>query len=330
MNKGNIGYNIIFGLMSTGEVSRAEAWMMAARPQTLPAGAAPIVVGAGLAAYEGVFVADLAAAALVTMLLNQVGMNVANDYYDAVRGVDVDEQEGFTRVTHAGILPAGRVKRAMWATYGVVLLAGLYPVYVGGLPIALAGLALVAAGFAYSGGPSPYGDYGLGDPAVFLVFGLIPVPATYYLLAAGAAGIEPLALGFRPELLPAAVVVASLAPAGLATCLLIINNVRDRETDADAGKRTIPVRFGYFWGRVEYVAMLGLGYLSPVVLWLGYGFEPWVLLPLASLPLAASVTRRVLAHTSGEVLNPTLERMGQLIALHAALFAAGLCLPAVL
>jgi 1,4-dihydroxy-2-naphthoate octaprenyltransferase len=128
---------------------------MAARPQTLPAGAAPVVVGTGLALHAGVFAPVPAVAALVGALLIQVGTNFANDYFDAKKGADSAEREGFTRVTAGGLIEPARVKQAMAATYGLAVVVGLYLVYVGGLPILVVGLSSIAAGIAYTGGPYP-------------------------------------------------------------------------------------------------------------------------------------------------------------------------------
>jgi 1,4-dihydroxy-2-naphthoate octaprenyltransferase len=314
--------------MSTADVSKTKAWVMAARPQTLPAGAAPVVVGAGLAVHEGVFAAVPALAALVGALLIQVGTNFANDYYDAVKGADTDDREGFTRVTQSGLIPPQEVKRAMWATYGLAVVVGLYLVVVGGVPILVVGLSSIAAGIAYTGGPYPYGYRGLGDLFVFVYFGVVAVTGTYYVQAVTElAGRFPTTV--PPGTVPPESVVASLAAAGLSTCILVVNNVRDRETDMAAGKRTLAVILGYRASRIEYLAMLSLGYLSPLALWLGYGFSPLVLLPLASLPLAVPVAKTVLTRTDGEALNPALERTGQLLAAHSLLFAVGLVAPAV-
>ncbi len=165
--------------MSTQDISRTKAWVMAARPQTLPAAAAPIFVGVGLAVHDGVFAALPALAAFVGAALIQIGTNFANDYYDAVQGADTDEREGFTRVTAGGLIDAEEVKRAMIATYGLAVVIGVYLVAVGGLPIVVVGLSGIAAGVLYTGGPFPYGYRGLGDLFVFVYFGLVAVTGTY-------------------------------------------------------------------------------------------------------------------------------------------------------
>jgi len=315
-------------MSETGEVTRREAWLMAARPQTLPAGAAPVVVGTGLAVHDGVFAPLPALFALLGALLIQVGTNFANDYYDAVRGADTPDREGFTRVTAGGLIQPSRVKRAMYATFGLALLVGVYLVYVGGVPILIVGLLSVAAGIAYTGGPYPFGYYALGDLFVFVFFGLVAVSGTYYVQAAALlAGPFPV---WVPAALPTAALVASLPAAGLSTAILVVNNVRDIETDAAAGKRTLAVVLGYRWSRVEWAALVVLAYAVPVAFALDPAFGLPALLPWLSAPLAVDVGRTVFARTDGEALNPALESTGKLLFAHSVLFAVGLAAPALL
>ena len=304
------------------EVSRRRAWLIAARPQTLPAAAAPVIVGVGLAVETGVFAPLPALAALVGAALIQIGTNFANDYYDAIQGADTDDREGFTRVVASGLIEPNEVKRAMWATFGAAILVGSFLVYVGGVPILVVGLASVAAGIAYTGGPYPLGYHGLGDLFVFVFFGLIAVTGTYYVQAAALVG------GAVPVWPPAgtitrAAIVASLPVAALSTNILVVNNVRDREEDAKTGKRTLAVRFGYGLSRAQYVGLLALAYAAPFWFYAnGYGLA--VLLPLATLPLAVGVAETVLTETGGEALNPALESTGKLLAAYAVAFAVGL------
>jgi 1,4-dihydroxy-2-naphthoate octaprenyltransferase len=314
-------------MTTTADVSRTQAWVMAARPQTLPAGASPVVLGGALAVYDGVFAPVPALAALLGALLIQVGTNFANDYFDAVKGADTADREGFTRVTAGGLIEPRRVKHAMAATYALAVVVGLYLVSVGGVPILAVGLSSIVAGVLYTGGPYPYGYYGLGDLFVFVYFGLVAVTGTYYVQAVAAVPGVPVAP--PPGSVPADAVVASLAAAALTTAILVVNNVRDIETDRAAGKRTLAVVLGYRWSRVEFLALLALAYLVPVALVVGFGYPAWVLLPLGSLVLAVPVAQTVLSRTDGEALNPALERTGQLLALYSVLFAAGLVVPGV-
>jgi 1,4-dihydroxy-2-naphthoate octaprenyltransferase len=309
--------------MST-EVSRRRAWVIAARPQTLPAAAAPVIVGVGLALQTGAFAPLPALAAFVGAALIQIGTNFANDYYDAIQGADTDDREGFTRVVASGLIEPAEVKRAMWLTFAAAIAVGTYLVYVGGVPILVIGLASVAAGIAYTGGPYPLGYHGLGDVFVFVFFGVIAVTGTYYVQAAALVG-DPFPLWLPEGTVTLAAVVASLPIAALSTNILVVNNVRDRKEDAATGKRTLAVRFGYRFSRAQYVGLLALAYLTPI--WfLARGDGLAVLLPLVTLPLAAVIARTVVTETTGDALNPALESTGKLLAAYAVAFAVGLAL----
>jgi 1,4-dihydroxy-2-naphthoate octaprenyltransferase len=311
-------------MTETADVSRRRAWLMAARPHTLPAAAAPVAVGTGLAVHADVLAVLPAFAAFVGAALIQVGTNFANDYYDAVQGADTEDREGFTRVTAGGLIEPERVKQATYATFALAVLVGVSLVYVGGLPILVIGLLSVASGVAYTGGPFPLGYHGLGDLFVFLFFGVIAVTGTFYVQAAAVLA-DPLSTTIPVGTLPLAAVVASLPVAAISTDIIVVNNVRDREEDATTGKRTLAVRFGYRFSRLEYVGLLVLAYVTPAWFYLeGYG--PAVFLPLLTLPLAVSVTRTVFERTDGEALNPALTRTGQLLAAYSGLFAVGLAL----
>ncbi|MFB6070897.1 MAG: 1,4-dihydroxy-2-naphthoate polyprenyltransferase [Halanaeroarchaeum sp.] len=298
---------------------------MAARPQTLPAAAAPVVVGTAMALDAGVFAPLPALAALLGAAFIQIATNFANDYFDAVKGADTEDREGFTRVTQAGLIPPNRVKQAATATFSLAGLVGLYLVYVGGVPVVIIGLASILSGITYTGGPYPFGYYGLGDLFVFVFFGLVAVTGTFYVQAASfVAGAFP--AWFPAGTVTPAVVVASLPMAALSTNILVVNNVRDLETDRESGKITLAVRLGYRGSRLEFLAMLAIAYLVPLALVLGFGYGPSVLLPLASLLYAARIWRVVSTRTSGDALNPALESMGKLLALYAGLFAIGVAI----
>lgn len=315
--------------MST-EVSRGRAWLIATRPQTLPAGAAPVLVGTAVAVHLALFEPLPAVAALVGALLIQIGTNFANDYYDAVKGVDDDDREGFTRVTQSGLLPPRQVKFAAFGTFGLALLVGFYLVYVGGLPIVIIGLASLISGYAYAGGPYPLGSHGLGDLFVFVFFGLIAVTGTVYVQAVQAVGEAGLPLWIPAGTVPADAIIASLSMAALSTNVLVVNNIRDLETDRRAGKRTLAVLIGYTWSRVEYTSLLALAYLVPIVLWLRYSYPVSVLAVLITLPFGALIAKTVWTEIDGAALNPALERTGKLLAAYAVLFVVGVAGPAVI
>ncbi|QFU83792.1 1,4-dihydroxy-2-naphthoate polyprenyltransferase [Natronorubrum aibiense] len=313
--------------MSTAEIdiSRTKAWLLAARPQTLPAAAAPVIVGTGLAIHADVFAPLPAVMAFIGATLIQIGTNFANDYYDAIKGADTEDREGFTRVTQAGIIPPEQVKLATIVTFALAILSGTYLVYIGGLPILVIGLVSVFCGWAYTGGPYPLGYHGLGDLFVFVFFGIVAVMGTFYVQAAATVA-DPLTTTIPANTVTLEAFVASLPVAGISTAIIVVNNIRDRETDVEAGKRTLAVRLGYKWSRAEYVALLALAYVTPLWFWLAAGFGPTVLLPLVSLPYAAVVAQTILTRTDGEALNPALEGTGKLLAIYSVLFAAGVVL----
>lgn len=306
-----------------GQISTSRAWLMAARPQTLPAAISPVLVGTGLAIHAGVFAPLPAVAALLGAALIQIGTNFANDYFDAKKGADTADRDGFTRVTASGLIPPTQVRSAMVLTFLLAILVGIYLVAIGGLPILLVGLASIAAGILYTGGPYPFGYYGLGDLFVFIFFGLIAVTGTFYVQAAAAGPLFPLTP--PPGTITLDAIIASLPMAGLITNILVVNNIRDRETDQAAGKRTLAVILGYTGSRLEFVLLLTIAYLTPV--WfLIHAYHPAVLLPLLSLPYAVILTRTIMHRISGTALNPALEQAGRLTAAYAILFSIGLAI----
>jgi 1,4-dihydroxy-2-naphthoate octaprenyltransferase len=225
------------------------AWILAARPRTLTAAAAPVLVGTGLAAHHGVMAVGPAAAALVGALLIQIGTNLANDYYDFVRGGDTAERVGPVRVTQAGLIPPATVKRAMVLVLAAALVPGAYLVWVGGWPILAIGLASLACAVLYTGGPFPLAYHGLGDVFVFVFFGLVAVGGTYWVQA---------------RAWPSDALLAGAALGALSTAILAVNNLRDIETDARAGKRTLAVRIGRGGTRIEYALLLSIAALVPL------------------------------------------------------------------
>ena len=304
--------------------ARHRAWILAIRPQTLPAGAAPVVVGTGVAVAEEVFALWPALAALLGALLIQIGTNLANDVYDAERGIDTDDRVGFTRVTSAGLLPGPVVKRGMWATFGTAVVIGGYLVWIGGLPIVVIGLVSIAAGITYAGGPIPFGSYGLGDLFVFVFFGLVAVCGTYYVQAAAVLS-DPFPVWLPPETITPLAILASIPVACLTTAILVVNNYRDVETDAEAGKHSLAVLLGLRWTRVEFVGLITVAYAVPVGLAVG-PIGVLILLPLITLPYAGLITRRMLTMPPGPVHNQTLGWTGKLLAGYALLFAVGVVL----
>lgn len=286
-------------------------WLLAARPRTLPAAIAPVVVGTSLAIADDEFHALAFVAALVGSIFIQIGTNLSNDYSDARRGADTEDRLGPVRVTAGGLMPPARVLVGTYVAFGIAVLAGLYLTAITGPELLLVGVASIAAGVLYTGGPRPYGYEGLGELFVFLFFGVVAVVGSYYVQA---------------EALPWEAFALSVPVGLLAAAILVVNNVRDVDTDRRAGKRTLAVRLGRERARALFGAMLGCSYLMAVTIPLAGGLSWWVALPLLSLPLVPPLWRTVAERTDGPSLNSALADTGRLLAVFSALLAAGVLL----
>jgi 1,4-dihydroxy-2-naphthoate octaprenyltransferase len=294
---------------ATERPSAARIWLMAARPRTLPAAVAPVLVGTALAATDGTFKPVTFLAALVGALFIQVGTNLSNDYSDARRGADTEDRLGPVRVTAGGLVPPRQVLIATYVAFAVAVLAGVYLIATAGWELLLVGAASILAGVLYTGGPRPYGYEGLGEIFVFLFFGVVAVAGSYF------AQTEALAW----EALVLAVPVGLLASA-----ILVVNNVRDLETDRRAGKRTLAVRLGRERARTLFVAMIAGAFLTAPLPWLLDSLSPWLLLSWLAIPLAVPVVRLVRTRTDGPALNGALAGTGQLQLAFCVLLSAGL------
>ncbi len=291
-------------------IGRRRVWLMASRPRTLPASIAPVIVGAALAIHDGAFRPLATLAALSAALLIQIGSNFANDLGDYLRGTDKLGRVGPTRVTTSGLLTPGQVKTGMVVVFGLAALCGLYLSILGGWPILLAGVLSILAAVAYTAGPLPFGYYGLGDLGTFTFFGLVAVAGTYYVQA---------------HVVTPAVWLAAVAMGCLVTAILVVNNIRDVDTDRAAGKRTLAVLLGRRGARIEYVLLLAVAYAVPVVMWLSLGMTPWVMMTFLTLQLAL-VQVRAVRTILGPALNKTLAGTAQLAVLYALAFAVGVVL----
>ncbi|WP_228430495.1 1,4-dihydroxy-2-naphthoate polyprenyltransferase [Baekduia soli] len=286
-------------------------WFMAARPRTLPAGVAPVLVGTALAIHEGTFRAGAFIAALLGAIFIQVGANLSNDYSDARRGADTEDRLGPVRVTAGGLVPPRQVLTATYVSFGVAVLCGIYLIIIAGWVILAIGAASILAGVLYTGGPRPYGYEGLGDVFVFLFFGLVAVTGSYY------AQVEHL----EWEAFALAVPVGLIAAA-----ILDVNNIRDAPTDARVGKRTLAVRLGRARARDLYALEIFAAFVIPAVVWLAGDLDAWLLLTWLALPLAVPLVRLVRTHDDGPTLNGALAKTGMLQLAFCALLGAGLLL----
>ncbi len=285
-------------------------WILASRPKTLPAAAAPVIVGGAVAAAQSGFRFLPWLAALLGALFLQIGANLANDVLDFKRGADTTDRLGPTRVTQTGLLTPEQVTTGMWVVFGLAALCGLYLIAVAGWPILAIGIAAILSAIAYTGGPYPLGYHGLGDLFVFLFFGLAAVCGTVYVQ-----------IGQVPLL----AWLAALPMGFITTDILVVNNLRDIETDRRAGKHTLAVLLGANGAKAEYALLLVGSYLVPFVLFIAGLSSPWVLLALLSLPKAWGLWKIVSTQT-GRVLNQALAGTGQLALVYAILFSFGLLL----
>ncbi|MFW5925352.1 MAG: 1,4-dihydroxy-2-naphthoate polyprenyltransferase [Myxococcota bacterium] len=289
---------------------RLRAWWLAARPATLTAAVVPVVVGTACAVAVSGFRPGPAVAALLGAMLIQVGTNFANDVFDYEKGADTDARLGPTRAVASGLLTPAAMRRAMAIAFALATGCGVYLTWVAGWPVVAIGVASIVAGMAYTGGPYPLGYHGLGDPFVFVFFGFVAVCGTAYVQV-----LE----------VPAIAWWASVPVGCIATAVLVVNNLRDRTTDVGAGKRTLAVRLGRRGAVAEYVLLLAASYATPVLMW-ALGVVSWpVLLPLASLPSAVAVARRLIA-SEGAALNPLLGATARLLVWFGLPFAVGLAM----
>jgi 1,4-dihydroxy-2-naphthoate octaprenyltransferase len=272
---------------------------------------APVLVGTALAASEGTFLALAFLCALIGSVFIQIGTNLSNDYSDARRGADAEDRLGPVRVTAGGLMPPRRVLMGTYAAFAVAVAAGLYLAVIAGPELLVVGVLSILAGVLYTGGPRPYGYEGLGELFVFLFFGIVAVTGSYY--------VQTDALRWEA--------VALAVPVGLlAAAIIVVNNVRDIDTDRRAGKRTLAVILGRRRARGLYVAMLGGAFACTVALGLAGAPTRWVLLGLLAAPLGAPLVRLVSTREDGPALNGALAGTGRLLAAFSLALSGGLLL----
>jgi 1,4-dihydroxy-2-naphthoate octaprenyltransferase len=295
-------------MATAASASPVRIWVMAARLRTLPAAIAPVLVGTSVAIQRGVFRPGAFVAALLGALFIQIGTNLANDYSDAKRGADAEDRVGPVRVTAGGLVPPRQVLVATYVTFGLAVVCGLYLVAVAGVELLFVGIASIAAGVLYTGGPKPYGYEGLGELFVFLFFGIVAVTGSAFA---------------QLEEWPWEAFVLAVPIGLLAAAILVVNNVRDMDSDRRAGKRTLAVRLGRDRGRLIYALMIYGAYVLAPLPWLLGSLSPWLLLPWLTAPLAVRLVRTVRRHADGPTLNEALAQTGMLQLVFGLLLSAG-------
>ena len=283
-------------------------WLLAARLKTLPAAMSPVILGSALAYHDGSFYFFIFAMTILAAVLIQIGANFANDVFDFQKGADRDDRLGPTRATQSGLISAEKMKKAMWQMFALAICVGFYLAFKGGWPIVWIGLASIAAGIAYTGGPYPLGYHGWGDVFVFIFFGLIAVPGTYY-LQSGTVNEMSLWMGAVMGM--------------LSTAILVVNNLRDAEMDKLSGKRTLAVQFGKKFSKIQYSILLLIPFLLPLYLWWNIENELSLLITIFALPISLHLINQIFSLT-GSDLNLVLARTARYLFIFTLLLSAGL------
>jgi len=297
-------------MIGENRLTKTQIWILAARPKTLPAAAASVILGSALALKDNNFSLLPALAALGISILLQIGANFANDLFDYQRGADTSQRLGPTRVVQAGLLTPGQIKIGMLVVFAISIALGAYLAWVAGWVVIIIGLSAIFAALAYTGGPFPFGYHSLGDLFVLIFFGIVAVCGSYY-VQTHTIGIPVFWAGFAMGL--------------LITNILIVNNLRDIETDRSAGKVTLAVRLGVRGTRLEYLLCLLIAYAIPIILFFinssySGSFFSWLSIPLAIRAI------RELFKFSGRDLNQTLAGTARLALVYALLFSIGIFL----
>jgi 1,4-dihydroxy-2-naphthoate octaprenyltransferase len=282
---------------------------MAARPRTLPAAVAPVLVGTSLALGHGTFDPFASLAALLGAVFIQVGTNLSNDYSDARRGADTEDRLGPVRVTAGGLVPPRQVLMATYISFAAAVLCGVYLVAVAGPELLAVGAASILAGVLYTGGPRPYGYEGLGEVFVFLFFGVVAVTGSYFV---------------QQQSLPWEAFAEAVPVGLLAAAILVVNNLRDLETDRRAGKRTLAVRLGRERGRSLYLALVAGAFVTAPLPALFGSMGGWLLLCWLAVPLAVPLVRTIRTRVDGPSLNAALAGTGRLQLVFCLLLSAGI------
>ncbi|PIE60834.1 MAG: 1,4-dihydroxy-2-naphthoate octaprenyltransferase [Desulfobacterales bacterium] len=294
----------------TQDITNFKKWLLAARPKTLPAAAAPVITGGAVAFCDGSVSSLIFIAALAGAFLLQIAVNLANDYFDYKHDIDTDERLGPIRVTQSGLIRPGTVRNAMLLVLSIALTIGLWLITIGGLPILIIVIASLVCTLCYSGGPYPIASNGLGELFVFIFFGPVAVCGTYYLLSGT----------LTPN-----TVIASVPIGFLITAIMIVNNLRDIVTDAKAGKRTLAVMLGTPGTKTLYFFLVLTSYLIPALMFALGTYDFSILLPIVSMPLSIPLLQSI-SEQKGRLLNKTLAGTARLSLVYSILFSLGFLL----
>ena len=285
-------------------------WILAARLKTLPAAISPVILGCALAFHDVFFHFFICIMTIFAAVLIQIGTNYANDVFDFQKGTDREDRLGPIRVTQSGFISPIKMKKAMWFIFAMAICVGIYLVFIGGWPIVWIGLTSIAVGIAYTGGPYPLGYHGLGDVFVFIFFGLIAVPGTYYLQTGTISNLS-ISMGAIMGM--------------LSTAILVVNNLRDADTDMLSGKKTLAVRLGKKFSKFQYSILMILPFLLPLYIWRNFENEFSILITFFALPISIHLISQIFS-LSGSDLNFVLLRTARFLFIFTVLLSIGLIL----
>lgn len=286
-------------------------WILAARPKTLPAAISPVLIGIGISIFFGRFHLGAVLAALTCAIFIQIATNYINDVVDFTKGHDQSDRLGHLRVTQAGLLSPKQVWVGGITAFGIAIAAGIYLATIAGWSVIVIGAACILAGIAYSAGPMPLVNIGLADLFVLMFFGWAAVIGTVFVITLS---------------VPLEAWLGGLAAGVLTMNILVVNNIRDIVSDRRAGRKNIPVIYGRRGGEIEYLIMLGIAYLTPLILFLIMGWQPWILLTYLTLPSAVKTYRELHTTPDGILLNIQLAKTAQLLFLYSCAMMAGFIL----
>ena len=292
---------------------KLKSWWSTARPNTLAVSIAPVLLGISLAFHNNqlnnIFVAFLT---LVAAIMIQIGTNFINDYYDFIKGADDQNRLGPIRSAQSGLLSLSEIKYGGFMSFLIALIIGVYLVIEGGVPILIIGSLSLLSGYCYTGGPYPLGYNGLGDIFVFLFFGLLAVPGTYYLQTN-------ILFDFNSILIGSSI-------GCIAVAILCVNNIRDVNTDKKIGKQTLAVRFGAFPVIILFDTMILLSYFFIIILFLSWSSQSYALyLQILSIPVSIKLIIDI-HNKNGRELNDVLKNVCYFYEIFALLLILGIIL----
>jgi 1,4-dihydroxy-2-naphthoate octaprenyltransferase len=290
------------------KLEKIKIWIEAARPKTLWASIAPVIIGTAMAYSDGKWDPLIASLTLLSAMFIQIGTNYANDYYDFFKGADTQDRIGPVRATGSGLVKPETMKFAYYIAFALSIVFGLYLIGRGGLPILIIGTISIIFGILYTGGPFPLGYKGLGEIFVLIFFGPVAVGGAYYL--------QTLEINLT-------VILAGLSPGLISTALLTVNNLRDIHTDEKAGKRTLAVRFGPIFARIEYLLSIVIACIMPLVLLIVDPAHPYSLAAILVIILAGHPLKAVLFDEISPELNTALASTGKILLFYSLVFSLG-------